>query len=621
MPQGIQHRIVLVGVDGALEPALRAALRGRALAPAAVCADLDAARDEALRRPGDAHLFIVQFGPGDDPSWLSVLTGSLPGQPVLALLPPGADLAKLLAAQRAGAAQVVPLPWQPDDFLRALDCLALQFAPPARDARVVAVCGVSGGCGATTLALNLAFELAQAGGPQRPRSVLLAELVRQMGTLATYLDVEPPLTVHELLCDPSRLTAHGVRQALTAVAPGLDVLVGPYLDITPGAVSPRHLCQLVELCRRLAGLVVLDVPCSFDDLQFETLALADDVVLVGVQSVSSVRTLKMVRDTLEREEGIKNQRLVINRYEPAMPGFSAGRLAELLGVDRVLTVANDYPSVMSALNHGKPLQLAAPHSRVLADVRALATSLTGAAAAPAGDGADRLSRALARPAAPPAAPRAIRVLHIEDDVMQQQAMALHLAGIREFTCTVTPVASEAGAVELFRGHRFDVVLLDYHLEQGNGLGCLRQLRRIDPVVPIVVVSGLIEPQIAAELLEAGADDFLGKENLSGERLARSISAAVARADACKPRLYPGPGADEGDGFLDRVRGDAELLRSLHELHEAARAGRFSAARIQRLVDQVCAELGPAPAGGEEFPRRALLTLFLRLFTAHGEAAR
>jgi CheY-like chemotaxis protein len=284
----------------------------------------------------------------------------------------------------------------------------------------------------------------------------------------------------------------------------------------------------------------------------------------------------------------------------------------------VLTVANDYPSVMSALNHGKPLQLAAPHSRVLADIRALAASLTGAAPAPAGDGGDRLSRALARPASGPPAPRAIRVLHIEDDVMQQQAVALHLAAVREFTCAVTPVASEAGALELFRGRRFDVVLLDYHLEQGNGLACLRQLRGIDPIVPIVVVSGVTEPQVAAELLEAGADDFLGKENLSSERLAQSLSAAVARADACKPRLYPEPAGGAGDGFLDRVKADAELLRSLRELHRAARPGRFSAARIQRLVDQVCAELGPASAAGDEFPRRALLTLFLRLFAADGE---
>lgn len=611
MPQGVQHRIVLVGVEDALQPAVRAALRQRAAEPARICPDLSTARGEALGHPGETHLFVVRLAADQDPAHISLLTSAVPGQPVMALLPPGSDLNKLLVAQRAGASQVVLLPWQADDFLRALDCLAVQFAPPARQARVLAVCGVSGGSGATTIALNLAFELV---APRR--NVLLVELARQMGTLATYLNVEPPLTVHHLLADPSRLTTAGVRQALTTIASGLDVLVAPYQDLSPSPVSPRHVYQLIELCRRLASVVVLDVPCAFDDLQFETLALADQVVLVGVQSISSVRTLKMVRDTLEREEGLRGQRLVINRYEGGMSGFAAVRLAELLQVPQVHTIANDYPSVMSALNHGKPLQLAAPHSRVLADIRALAATLAGTAASPASDQGDRLAKALGRDPGRPMAPRAIRVLHIEDDVVQQQMLTLHLAAIKSFRCTVTAVASEAGAVALFRQQPFEVVLLDYHLEQGNGLECLRQLRKLDPIVPIIVVSGLAPPEVAAELLEAGADDFLSKENLSGERLARSLSEAVERADACKQRQLAGTA--DVDAFFDRVRrtisvsDESELLRSLRELYRAALPGPFSAAQIQRLVDLVCGELG-ASAGGSDGQRRALLTLFLRLF--------
>lgn len=613
MAQGVQHRVLLVNVESALQPAVREALRSRSAEPANNHPDVGSAWADALAHPGDAHLFIVQLAVGADPAGVGKLTASLPGQPVLVLLA-GADLPRLLAVQRAGAAQVVPLPWQPDDFLHALDCLAVQFAPPTREAKVIAVSGVSGGSGATTLALNLAFELLHApGGPAR-RTVLLVELARQMGTLATYLNVEPPLTVHELLIDPGRLTTHGVRAALTTVAPGLDVLAGPYLDITPGAVSPRHVYQLIELCRRMASTVVLDVPCAYDDLQFETLALADQVVLVGVQTVSSVRTLKMVRETLEREEGIRNTQVVVNRYEPTMVGFSATRLADLLKVPSVHTITNDYPSVMSALNHGKPLQAAAPHSRVLADIRALARSLFGVRPSASSDQGDRLARALGRGVPAPAAPRAIRVLHVEDDKVQREAMGLHLAAIRVFNCTVRSASSEEGAVEEFTRAPADVVLLDFHLEEGNGLACLRRLRALDPIVPIIVVSGLAESRVAAELLEAGADDFLSKENLSAERLAGSLSDAVVRADACKHRNVGEPGVE---AILDRVQralpggADSELLRSLRELHDAG-AGRFGAAQVQRMVDQVCAELGKS-SKGKELPRRAMLTLFLRLF--------
>lgn len=626
MSQAIQHRVVLVGMDGASREQVRAAVAQQPGEVAAVCADLAAARAEASRHPGAAHLFIVQLPTGDDLSALVAFTSALPGQPVVVLLPPGSDLARLLAVQRAGAAQVVPLPLQRDDFARALDCVALQFAPPSVHGQLIALCGVTGGCGATTVALNLACDLAQSAGAARRGNVLLVELVRQMGSLATYLDIAPPLTTYELLTDPSRLTPHRVRQAMTTAAPGLNVLVGPYEEINPGALSPRHVYQLVELCRGLAPTVVLDVPCGFDDLQFETLALADQVVLVGVQTVASIRTLKLIRDTLRRESGVQDQKLVVNRYESNLPGFTADRLAELLRVPQVLTVANDYPSVMAALNYGKPLALATPHSPVLADIHRLAVALSGAPAASAPESADRLTRALLRPTAPAAAPRQLRVLHIEDDAIQQHALALHLATMRDPTCIVTAVAREAEALRVFRPGAFEVVLLDYHLAEGNGLACLKQLRRIDPLVPIIVVSGLIEPQVAADLLEAGADDFLGKENLSSDRLVRSVTAAVARAGAYRQRMAEANTADAARQLVLRqvhqaigTGPDSELLRSLHELNRATWPAGFRAGQIQRLVDLVCSELGD-PTDGHELPRRALLTLFMRLFGPNDEAA-
>src|SRR5262245_58808998 len=223
MPQGTQHRVVLVGLEPAARSAVGAALRGRGAEPAAVEGLADALR-QAEAHLGETHLFIAQL----PPDGLAHLTAAVPGQPVIALLPAGADVAALLAAQRAGAAQVVPLPLRGDDFAQALDRVLAQFAPPPRAAAVIAVCGVSGGCGSTTVALNLACELGLGAAGAARGGCLLVELTRQMGTLASYLDVQPAVTTPELLADASRLSTQGIRQALTNVAPGLDVLVGPY---------------------------------------------------------------------------------------------------------------------------------------------------------------------------------------------------------------------------------------------------------------------------------------------------------------------------------------------------------------------------------------------------------
>src|SRR5947208_2340331 len=97
MPTGVFQRVFLVAVEPALQPALRAALARRSTEVVA-CADADAARAEALANPGSAHLFIAQL---DGPR-LAALTAALPGQPVVALLPPGAGVAQVIEAQRAG---------------------------------------------------------------------------------------------------------------------------------------------------------------------------------------------------------------------------------------------------------------------------------------------------------------------------------------------------------------------------------------------------------------------------------------------------------------------------------------------------------------------------------------
>ena len=51
------------------------------------------------------------------------------------------------------------------------------------------------------------------------------------------------------------------------------------------------------------SVALFDVPCTYDDMYFETLAIADQVVLVGEQKIPSIRTLKLVCEALTRIDG------------------------------------------------------------------------------------------------------------------------------------------------------------------------------------------------------------------------------------------------------------------------------------------------------------------------------
>jgi Flp pilus assembly CpaE family ATPase len=125
----------------------------------------------------------------------------------------------------------------------------------------------------------------------------------------------------------------------------------------------------------MTNFAVFDVPCTYDDMYFETLAAADQVVLVGEQKIPSIRTLKLVCEALDRLDSLQKLHIVINRYDPRMPGFGAERLKNLLGKGDLLTIGNDYASVMASINHGRPLRQESPRSPVLADMNRVVQTL------------------------------------------------------------------------------------------------------------------------------------------------------------------------------------------------------------------------------------------------------
>ncbi len=132
--------------------------------------------------------------------------------------------------------------------------------------------------------------------------------------------------------------------------------------------------------------MVVDVPCTYDDLHFKPLADADHVLLVGEQTVASARAMGLVHDTLQREGPRGEVHPVINKYDPRVKGFSAAELQALLHFPRLLTVARDSQAVTNSLNGGRPLRREAPHSPALADIHALARTFGGPKPARASSG-------------------------------------------------------------------------------------------------------------------------------------------------------------------------------------------------------------------------------------------
>lgn len=213
--------------------------------------------------------------------------------------------------------------------------------------------------------------------------------------------------------------------------------------------------------------------------------------------------------------------------------------------------------------------------------------------------------------------RTVNLLHVEDDALQRRLIEAHLAELQGLKFQIAAAASEDEAVAAFTRQPFEFVLLDYQLEQGNGLSCLQQIRRKDEVVPIVAISGVASPAIAAELLRAGADDFLGKENLTTDALNTSIRAALARADGFRRRTTVSAEKARFEAQLrkvcERFAGlGPDWLQELDTLEQAARDALVTPAALPALFELKCRNLAADPGQSRRLIRPILLELLRRL---------
>jgi Flp pilus assembly CpaE family ATPase len=148
-------------------------------------------------------------------------------------------------------------------------------------------------------------------------------------------------------------------------------------------VRPHDLAYLIDTLSQIADIVVVDVPCTYDDLYFKTLAAAGQTVLVGEHSLTSTRALKLVHEALSGTGKVGGRdQLVIKRYDPKNTPFSANRLLEPIGLTSLFTIARDDARACAALHKCRPIRLVTLESKDVADIVALAHKLLSPGAPP-----------------------------------------------------------------------------------------------------------------------------------------------------------------------------------------------------------------------------------------------
>ncbi|HEY7062979.1 MAG TPA: AAA family ATPase [Chloroflexota bacterium] len=279
----------------------------------------------------------------------------------------------------------VRLPMPVDALLLRIQALLVQagFSLPVRYdggtpdesgrslGQLIALYGAKGGVGTSTLAANLAVELAQRHGQR----VALMDGDLWFGNLATLLDVHSDTTIAALASTADHLDLDVLQEVLVPHSSGVQMVLPPkpvQVETIPAALPARA----ARAYRALFDYVIVDTHSSMEEYVLQLLEASDRIMLVTTPELCAIHSTVQVLD-LAPMLGLRGKmELVLNR---ANSGVKLEHLEATLDMRVDASVVSAGQRVVAAANRGLPLVLADPqgNGQITRDLAGLAARVMG----------------------------------------------------------------------------------------------------------------------------------------------------------------------------------------------------------------------------------------------------
>ena len=306
---------------------------------------------------------------------------------------------------REGGDEFVPYPLPENELARAIERVltpqeTMSVVPDdgdplrrkiggGKNGVIIPVHGLAGGIGATTLAVNMAWELATIDKTDPPK-VCLLDFDFQFGTTSTYLDLARRETVVELLTDTESMDSESLLQAMTPYEDTLQVLTAPFDMIPLDLVGPEDIKRIIDLAASHFDYVIIDMPSTMVEWSQTVLEAAHVYFgMIELDMRSAQNTLRLKRAMQSEDLPFDKIRFVLNRA----PGFTdlngksrIKRLADSLGIALDVLMPDGGKPVAQNADHGLPLASGLPKNALRKEIAKLAKSVHEVGAAEAVEG-------------------------------------------------------------------------------------------------------------------------------------------------------------------------------------------------------------------------------------------
>ncbi|MHC4047075.1 AAA family ATPase [Bradyrhizobium sp. 23AC] len=306
-----------------------------------------------LETDTDLFALVVDISGIDDPfTELERLAGVCPPDVRVAVIGDNREITFYRELLELGLTEYLPRPLTRDLVLDKLrpkllgDVAANQID---RGGHVVSICGAQGGAGATSIAINLALQLAET----TKAKVALLDLHLQGGEAAVMLGVRPGPGLRIALENPARADTLFLERAAIEVNERVclvsaDEDLDAQLEITEAGV--RH---VLGLLRQRFNYIVVDVPVPFPPSIYPVIALSRHVMVLLESEVTGLRNAHALRTAVINIAGKDRVFTLLNRAgRPG--GLPRAAVVKALGAEPDIVVPDLGKGMTEALNLGIP---------------------------------------------------------------------------------------------------------------------------------------------------------------------------------------------------------------------------------------------------------------------------
>ncbi len=282
--------------------------------------------------------------------------------------------ATLIKAFRNGAKEFLPKPVLKQDLHNAIKKLSEPITMhESNECKIISVFSGKGGCGKTTIATNLALELAKQTG----KKTALVDLNFCLGEVSHFLNIKNSFNLSNLLTNIEKADSETIINAFQKPSKtDFFVLSESSVGESLSTATFPKISKLFKILKETFSYIIVDTPSTAEEKIFKTLQASDYVLYITAVNINSIKNSKRCIELLkERNIDTKKIKVILNRYVEN-DELSSEEIEKELGLSVYKKIPNNYYTVMSAINKGIAVSEENINSNVAESFRELAVMLS-----------------------------------------------------------------------------------------------------------------------------------------------------------------------------------------------------------------------------------------------------